>query len=945
MAPVATYRLQMHGGFTLDDARAVVPYLDALGITHIHSSPLLAARAGSEHGYDVTDPTRVNPAVGGEPALAALAADLAARRMGLVLDIVPNHMAASAENPFWEDVLANGPASPYARWFDIAWREGEGTAPGRVLLPVLGDARARVLERGELCLRLAGGRFRIAYFEHSWPTDPNTTAPVVERAADLLAPAPADELRAVARELRDLPRRLARPADDRARRVAESTGIAERLSALAAASRATERALEAAAAEWSGGPAGRIRMRRLLDAQPYRLVHWRRAEREINYRRFFDVNDLVALHAEDPEVFAATHALPLAWLGRGWVGGFRIDHPDGLLDPAAYLRRLFESAAARRPGKEPSLWVEKILAPGERLRTEWPVSGTTGYDFMNACERAFTDAHGFESLLPDYQRIVRSAAGFAASALAGKRAVLESGLAAGVRQLAVRIRRLAEAAGRPALPTRHALATAIVETIAALPVYRTYVDPAAPRPAGDDRALLADALSSARERGHAASAALDLLASVLLADDRVLRTPAIEQRRLRAVQRFQQLSGPAAAKGVEDTAFYAYVPLLSLNEVGGGPEGLKGSDAVGGFHAAQRERAARWPQALLTLTTHDTKRSSDVRARLAVISELPAEWEACFYRCRRLARPFGRTVHGRQAPDANTTWLFFQALVGVWPPDHSAPGAPLPDEGRLAELRDRLSAYMLKAVREAKQRTTWVDPDAEFEEAVAGYVDAVLDPVRGARVLAEAARFAGTIGRAGLWASLARSLLHLTSPGVPDLYQGDELWNFTLVDPDNRRPVDFARRAAALARMPGLADRPGLAGFVRDAIGAPEDGRIKLHIVRAALAARRNVPALRERGTYLPLAAAGVRAKSVLAFSRTVAESRAVVVVPRLCARESGTGAPAGDFWAGTFLHGLPGAHWTCALTGRRVETPGGHASLTDLLPELPLALLVADGA
>ena len=944
MPPVATYRLQVHGGFSLDQARAIVPYLGALGVSHVHSSPLLAARPGSEHGYDVTDPTRVNPEVGGEAALAAFVAALAARGMGLVLDIVPNHMAASAENRPWEDVLANGPASPYASWFDIAWREGEGPAPGRVLLPVLGDMRVRVLERGELGLRYTDGRFRVTYFEHSWPTDPATTAALFERAANTIGSGAAAALRRLAADVRDLPRRVVRSAEDRARRAAAADAIAGRVRTLTAESPSGTDALERVATEWPTGPDGMKRMRRLLDAQPYRLVYWRRAEREINYRRFFDVNELVALHAEDPDVFAATHALPLGWLEQGRVHGFRIDHPDGLLDPLAYLRRLSRAAAERAPGGPAPLWVEKILAPGERLRAAWPASGTTGYDFLNDCERTFVDPDGFARVAADYHRIVRSSATFAAVARAAKRAVLESGLAAGVRQLAARIRRTAGAAGIAALPQRHSLEIALVETIAALPVYRTYVDPATPVPEGEDRALLSAAVQSARARGRAAAPAMDLVAGILMGDDPRLRTPGAEQQRLRVVQRFQQLSGPAAAKGIEDTAFYSYVPLLSLNEVGGGPERIGESSATVEFHAAAAARAERWPESLLALTTHDTKRSADVRARLAVLSEFPAEWEETFYRCRRLARPFGRTVRGRTAPDANTTWLFFQTLVGAWPARFAAPGAPLPDADCLGTLRERLSDYMLKAVREAKHRTSWTDPDVEFEEAVRDYVGAVVDPVRGAAVLREAARLVTTIGRPGLWAALARSVLHLTSPGIPDIYQGDELWNFTLVDPDNRRPVNFARRASMLSAMSGPSDPESLRAFVRELTAAPEDGRIKLHVARAALSARRTTPALCEAGTYAPLHAEGARARQLVGFHRSAGGSRAMVLVPRLVARETGpVGAPVGDFWKGTTVNGVPNGRWICAFTARSIDVSDGRAAVADLLWLFPAALLVAE--
>jgi (1->4)-alpha-D-glucan 1-alpha-D-glucosylmutase len=695
--------------------------------------------------------------------------------------------------------------------------------------------------------------------------------------------------------------------------------------------------LAEAAAAYTAGADGERRLRRLLDGQVYRLAHWRRAAREINYRRFFDVNDLVALHMEDPEVFAQTHALVLAWRRRGLVDGFRIDHPDGLLDPLGYFQRL---AAATVGGESsPPVFVEKILSSGEGLRPDWPVAGTTGYDFLNQAEALFIDPDGYEALEADYRRVIRQPLEFPAIARHGKRLVLETGLSAGVRRLADRLLKLA---GRgptlPALPRRE-LIRAIVETIVALPVYRTYVDARSPTPGPEDRRLLEAAIAEARVRGRGTPAALDLLESALLA--RETWTSDLERFRLRFVERFQQISGPATAKGIEDTAFYAYAPLLSRNEVGGGPE-TPLVRAVADFHAANSARAARWPEGLLAVTTHDTKRTADVRSRLDVLSEIPEGWTDRRQFWRKLNLPHKQTIRGRRMPDSGTVHHLFQALLGIWPL------SPL-SVGDLEVLKDRLGEYMLKATREAKQHTSWTDPDERFESALLADVEALLAPDRSPRFLDEMERFVKVIGGAGLWNALARVVLHLTSPGVPDLYQGDELWNFALVDPDNRRPVDFDIRRRLLdeieAGMTG--DDDARRRFLSDMVAWPEDGRIKLHVVRAALAARAERPAAFRSRRYLALAARGPSAGKVVAFARGEGTERLVAAVPRLLCRHLASGGSPTDpaLWTNTTLplpDGWP-SRWQCALSGRTVRSePGAGLRAVDLFGLIPVALLLA---
>lgn len=939
---ISTYRLQLHAGFPLPAARAIVPYLSRLGVTHIHASPILQARSGSTHGYDVVDPTRLDRALGTEDDLDALQRDLRERGMGLVLDIVPNHMAASNENPAWEDVLTHGQASPFARWFDIDWRTADRGTWSRVLLPVLGEARNEVLERDQIRLVCRGGGIRAEYFDHSWPLDPSALPPVLTAARVAVerilgsGHAAASELDAITALLRRTPRRSTHGAAALARRRERSASALARLATLAGSDPEAGRVMEQAVAAYGRGPEGRLRLRRLLDAQVYRLVHWRRAAREINYRRFFDVNDLVALHMEDPEVFAQTHSLVLEWWRRGWLDGFRIDHPDGLLDPLRYFRAL--AATVHESGR--SVWVEKILSYNEALRRSWPVAGTTGYDFLNQAERLFLSPEGMNRLEREYRRIVRRPLGFSAVAAEAKRMVLESALAAGVRALARRLLLLVSPAAAAGVP-RHAAIRAIAEVMVCLHVYRTYVDE---RPDGvteEDVRLLRGALAGARDRGRATPAALDLVEAALLGDPAIIGRDA-EPRHRRFVQRFQQLSGPATAKGIEDTAFYRYAALFSTNEVGGEPEAVL-ADAVAEFHAANEERAACWPAAMLTVTTHDTKRTADVRARLDVLSEIPDEWARLVARWRRLNLAHKRTVRGRRAPDPNSVYQFLQAMVGMWP---ETP----PTAEELAPLRERLVAYSIKAAREAKERTSWTDPDGEFEAALAGSIEALLSPEQSGPFLDNLQRFTRRIAAAGRWNSLSRTLLQLTSPGTPDIYQGDELWTHALVDPDNRRPVDFEKRRALLEELERCfgADQDSRDCFLTGLMHSPADGRIKLHVVHRALHARRQRRELRD-GTYEPLRAVGKSAFNVVAFGRSLAGSCAVIAAPRLIARRllDERRLPTDPaIWAETEIT-LPAAwprRWTCTLSQAAITAgSGGALDCAGLFSRLPVALLLGE--
>lgn len=942
---VATYRLQMRPDFGLTSASEVVPYLADLGISHLYSSPLLQARPGSTHGYDVVDPARLNRELGADADRVGLMTALRASGLGLMLDVVPNHMATGADNPAWEDVLAHGPASLAAPWFDVEWDAPGRWPDGGILLPVLEDQRHRCLARGELRLAASDAGVRVCYGTQTFPIEPGSIAAVLDLVPDPVPPA----LATLRRRFAELPRWTTRDSERASRRRSEAAAALAELAHLHATDPDARAAVEAALAAFDG-PSGRLRLAALLERQPYRLVHWRRAARDLNYRRFFEITDLIGVRVEDPAVFAAIHATTLSWVREGGIDALRIDHIDGLLDPLGYLRMLAMQVAQNTAATPPAVYVEKILAHDERLPREWPVAGTTGYDFLASVDALFIDPAGLEQIETAYQRrIADRPLDFATVAAETKRRVLQGALDAECRRLARELARIARRRDAGGVPEVSALRLAIVEVLSALPVYRSYVDQRYPEIAPVDRAVLERGVGRARERGRASGAALDTLANVLLPPvDGTLAGDSAAARRF--VQRFQQVSAPAMAKGVEDTAFYVWAPLASRNEVGASPE-VPLPDAIPAFHTANISRAARHPNGLLCTTTHDTKRSADLRARLHVLSELPEVWLDAVARWHRANAPH-RTRRGRRwSPDPATEYAFYQALLGLWPLPH---GCGLLGPPRIDGVRGRVQAYMRKATREAKIHTSWTEPDSTFEAAVERFVDRSLaDP----GFLQEVDMLAARIARPGLWTSLARTLLHLTAPGVPDIYQGDDMWRFSLVDPDNRRPVDFERRVRALAEVTALDAMPPAerSAGIRALVDAPEDGRIKLHLIRTALIARRRAPDLFAGGEYRPLRVTGSRAAHVVAFARIAAagdtgkDRAAVVVAPRLLATLPGAPAqaPLGDeVWGDTRVEWPAVTGGTDRLTGVAM-TPGPGAAGGLMLPvaaafaHFPAALIV----
>jgi (1->4)-alpha-D-glucan 1-alpha-D-glucosylmutase len=873
----ATARLQFHKDFTLDHGTELVPYFSKLGISHVYASPLLKARPGSTHGYDIVDHNQINPELGGEDALRRLVAALRDHGMGLILDIVPNHMGVGgADNAWWMDVLEWGRASRYAEFFDIDWDPPDSTLRGRLLAPFLGAAYGEVLAAGDLHLKFdeTDGRLFVDYFGNRFPISPRDyTAVLLTEGGPLETPA---------RAFADLPterdamRAAAAAAREELRRPEHRQAIEEAL-----------RAYD------SKSDAGRELLHRLLDRQNFRLAWWRAASDEINWRRFFDVNSLAGIRAELPAVFEATHETIFRLYSEGLIDGVRIDHVDGLADPRAYcrkLRRRLDALGNTRPPdlpQEPAvIWIEKILAPHEKLSSEWLTDGTTGYDFMNDVSAVLHDADGEETIT----RIWTSATGrtgvFEDESIPARHQILRESLSSELFATSVALHRIA----RRDLMTRDYTLTSIrrtlTEILAHFRVYRIYAGPGGMNDA--DRRAMDWALAGARRTVRATDRDLLELVARWLSGDDLRQVPAGSRRqeRLRAMVRFQQLSAPTAAKSVEDTSFYRYGRLISRNEVGTEPSQFAISPA--GWHAASRARRSRFPRALLATATHDHKRGEDARARLAVISEIPDEWETVLARWMRLNAPLKRDLNG-PAPDAADEVMLYESILGAWPLDLTPEDA----EG-LAAFRARIAAWQQKALREAKRHSGWAAPNEAYEQACVDFLDGVLDTERPARVVQEICAFANRIAPAGAMNGLSQTLLRMTSPGVPDLYQGTESWDFSLVDPDNRRPVDFAARAAALE-----ADASP-ASLMADW----RDGRIKQAITHRALRFRASQARLFAEGSYVPLKIEGHGSESLLAFARQHEDQACITIISRLAARHGLPDAPmvSPDAWRGTSI-------------------------------------------
>jgi len=917
--PRATYRLQFHGGFTFQQACELVPYLARLGISHVYASPFFRAAPGSQHGYDVCDHNALNPEIGSREDFESFSAELKNHGLGLIADFVPNHMGIErALNPWWRDVLENGPSSPYARFFDIEWQPLKRELENKVLLPVLGEQYGRVLEGDGFRVEFAEGGFLLRHGELTFPIDLRTALPLLRQSAAAMAPAP-PELESIITSIEHLPARSETAPERIAERTRERLVIRERLVRLCGELPAAAAAIHATLTTFHD-PADATRFDRLdelINAQAYRLSSWLVAGEEINYRRFFDVNTLAAIRMELPEVFDATHRLLFELMDAGHLAGLRIDHIDGLAYPGEYLARLRE-----RGGAALYLLVEKILGPDEKLRADWPVQGTTGYEFANQLVQMLVCASSAPQLAASYDRFLGFRADYRDVAYRSKKLVMQTSMASEINVLGHLFNRLSESHRWYRDFTVNALTAAVREVIACFPVYRTYLDPAQPADEADAR-VITRALGFARRRSPAMErTVLEFLRDVLL-PPKDNAHPVDEELRRAFVLKFQQCTGPVMAKGVEDTAFYVFNRLVALNEVGGEPAAA--GSAVELFHRQNAARLAEFPHCLLATSTHDTKRSEDVRARLAALSELPEEWGKAMRRWQTMNRKHRREIDGETAPDANEEYLLYQTLLGAWPLEGL-------HDGNRAEFTQRIQAYMEKAVREAKTNSSWMEPNAVWDGAVRDFVAALLAPGGRNRFPHSLAPLAGRLAPLGAVNSLTQTILKLTCPGVPDFYQGSELWDFSLVDPDNRRPVDYDLRRRQLETI-GRATP-------RDLLEHWRDGRIKMSVTHRLLTLRRERPELFARGSSTGVSVAGVSADKVVAFERRSEDTAMLVVVPRHTA--SLGFPPTGGVWADTRL--VPPAaapRWRDIFTAR--EHRGDALALSEVFADLPFAVLVAE--
>lgn len=1075
--PGATYRLQFNSGFTFRDAAAIAPYLRALGISHVYASPYSRARAGSMHGYDVCDHNQLNPELGGEEGYREFVDALRDNGLRHVLDLVPNHMSATTDNPWWRDVLENGPNSPYSGFFDIDWRPVKDELENKVLIPVLGAQYGEVLESGQLQIEHADGGFVIKYFDRSFPFGPKTAIPLLshrlEELRTQLGPESESlhEYQSIITALEHLPPPTATTLKAVAERQREKEVIKRRLRELEAREPAVAAFIELNVQVFNGRvgePESFDRLDRLLQAQSYRLCHWRAASDEINYRRFFDINDLAALCIEKPETFNAANELVARLLADDLVDGLRIDHVDGLYAPEEYLwrlqyvylaqhiRREWEAAtdqatdtnawevhlapraeaehdaasqngaavafaaptststkayhvgpellrrvcaklglraprpadhmavfgaghhdlaeldprhltpvavpdstapaAATAPTAPLYILVEKILGPDEPLPESWPVAGTTGYDFTHLLNSLLITPEGYAAVEKQYLRFTGESRRYPDVVRECKRMIVRFSMASELQMLAHRVNRLSEQHRKSRDFTLNALRYALREVLASFPVYRTY-----PGPDGvseRDQRFVNRAVAAAKRRNQAMDpTTFDFIREILL----LRHPPGLSDAAIRAREefagKFQQVTSPVMAKGVEDTAFYVYSPLASANEVGG--DLSSPTCGISRFHAENANRSLRQRGGLLTTTTHDTKRSEDARARIHVLSEIPKQWSAAVSRWSKLTRSLRQDVDGAPAPRPEDEYLFYQSLLGIWPEG-------LVDDGARAQLTERMQNYMEKATREAKQNTSWVNPNAEYDQAVRQFAAKCLEPGRDNRFLTHFAAFHKRIAVAGYYTALSQTVLKLLSPGVPDIYQGQELWDFSLVDPDNRRPVDYDLRRALLEQVrAGWNTCPEQRVEFAAALGrVPQDERLKLFVTWRLLALRNDFAELFLRGDYVPLLVSGAATDHVVAFAwraRHTMESGdgeparpcpgIVVVVPRFWAKLVAAAELDGradamtrpdQLWGDTHVEipEIAGHVLTHSFTDERYTFDTDAVPLARLLARFPLAIL-----
>ncbi|MBW8746915.1 MAG: malto-oligosyltrehalose synthase [Acidobacteria bacterium] len=877
--PTSTYRLQLHAGFDFDHASAIADYLHDLGITHIYCSPYLQAAPGSMHGYDVVDHQKVNEELGGIEGHGRLRWRLGELGLGQILDIVPNHMALGQGNRLWWDVLENGPASRFSTWFDINWHPEEAKLQNKVLVPILGDQYGKVLGDRQIQVARRGAGFVVLYMKNEFPVAPRSLYGLLLRAAEY---ARSDTLSFIADSFARLPAPEATDHSVAVNRHRDKTVIYALLERLCAEDGNICRSIDQAVADLNNNIDA---LDDLLNQQNYRLAYWRTADQELGYRRFFDVNTLIGLRVEREHVFEETHALILQWLKDGILDGVRVDHPDGLRDPEGYFRRLREQA--------PDAWIigEKILESGEWLRQEWPIHGTSGYDFLNVCNGLLVHGPGLEEMTTIYSDFTHEPIDFEDVAHEKKHHVTQEALGSDVNRLAALLVEICENNRDRRDTTRAEIRRVIREVASCFQVYRTYVATDRDTITDEDRYRVWQAISQAKRRRPDLDPGLfDFVGDVLTLKVRGFRENEF-------VMRFQQFTSPVMAKGVEDTAFYTYNRMVGLNEVGADP--AHNGVGVDEFHHYCATMQQTHPQTMTTLSTHDTKRADDVRARLAVLTEIPARWRAALNRWSRMNIEF----RGERYPDRNTEYFLYQTMIGAWPIN-----------------KKRLTAYMYKAMREAKQHTTWTNNNREYEDALHRFIERILEHqpfVNELEQMVERVREAGWLN------SLTQTLLKYTAPGVPDLYQGGELWDYSLVDPDNRRPVDYDLRRKLLREIQSLSPE--------EMMERSEEGLPKLWLIHKLLWLRKEHPEwFGPTAAYTPLEVQGPKAAHIIAYLRN---HSVITLAPRWRIK-------LGDSWAGTTVE-VPEGRWKNVLTGE-IEH-GGKQKTASFLQRFPVALLVRE--
>lgn len=996
--PVSTYRLQFNGSFRFSDARDIVPYLHKLGITDIYASPCLKTREGSLHGYDIVNHNALNPELGAEEEYNRMVAELRGHDMGQILDIVPNHMCVeSSENIWWMDILENGLSSVYAGFFDIDWEPVKKELKNKVLIPVLGDQYGKVLEDQDLRLSFERGGFFINYYKLRLPVRPLTYNDILTHRLDKLEKSLPDseagliELMSIITALNHLPDYTEKDREKIKERHREKEIIKKRLRDLYNKSLEIKDFINGNLRIFNGvkGDAESFNLLdSLLRKQVYRLSHWRVATEEINYRRFFDINGLAAIRMENPGVFKETHKLILELVRSGSVTGLRVDHPDGLYNPSEYFHTLqrhcflqmrlayieklkgdiplklyeeikedsplsarpkvvsagilrqYDETLSSNPEFKPFYIVgEKILTRGERMPDDWPIFSTTGYVFLNSLNGIFVDQSNADAFSEIYPRFIRSKAAFQDIVYEKKKLIMQVAMAGEVNTLGHLLNRISEKDRHTRDFTLNSFISAITEVIAFFPVYRTYISPSGVN--DRDRRYIELAVSKAKKNNPAISGSIfDFLRDVLLLNYNGHMDDSDKKERLDFVMRFQQITGPVMAKGVEDTAFYIYNRLVSLNEVGGSPDRF--GTTLETFHGQNLERNKFWPHALIATSTHDSKRSEDVRARINVLSEIPGEWRESVIRWSRINKRKKPVIDGVPVPDRSEEYLLYQTLAGAWPAGEM-------NEPEYGILKQRIKDYMLKAMREAKVNTSWINPNAIYEDSVAVFIDSLLTNLPDNEFLKDFNPFQKRVSYFGMLNSLSQTLLKATSPGVPDFYQGTEIWDYSLVDPDNRRPVDYDRRKNMLDELCRDEKEKGQLSLASELIQNMDDGRIKLYVTYKTLNNRRENRELFERGEYLSLETTGEKADNICAFARRLNNNRIIVLAPRFPTKISPGPhvAPAAWKWGNSCVivpYADEGVRYRNIFTGEIFEVEkfsGANAiRLSDVFGSFPLALM-----